>query len=304
MLFRTRDQSSAAARRYGGEPSKFLRLPDGSIAHYRDHLPDNRSPSATLVLLHGGSLSLFWWEPLVERLRASMRVITVDFPGHGLTEAVERNQHPAAFTTFVDLFTRTLGLDERFALIGHSMGGHVAWRFALDYPERLTGLVLIAPGGVCDLGGLQKRVAALVRRRSGALLFKARFSRSRMASAMKACLFDASLITSEMVDRDWALSRRRGALDATIARFRSAAFDPAMVARLSEIRLPTLLIWGQNDVVFPPDQATRFTQTIPTIKSVVYDRCGHWPMIEHAARAAEDIKAFVAEFQGQQEQQL
>lgn len=286
---------SALAQRYGTAPSMFLRLHDGSIAHYRDYVPASGPPRATLVLLHGGGLSLFWWEPLVERLRTSMRVITVDFPGHGLTAAAERAYSPTALTKFVDTFTQTLGLSERFVLIGHSTGGHVAWRFALDYQERLAGLILIAPGGICDPAGPQGRVIRLVRSRGGALLFRVLFSRGKMAAAMKAIVFDPSVITPGVVNRDWALSRGPGITDATLARFRTATFDPEMVARLTEIRLPTLLVWGRNDVVFPLAQADRFTQSIASAKLIVYDRCGHWPMAEHVARAAEDVQAFVAD---------
>jgi pimeloyl-ACP methyl ester carboxylesterase len=284
-------QIAALAQLYGTPPSKFLKLPDGTIAHYRDYVPADGPPRATLVLLHGANLSLFWWEPLAALLRTSMRVVTVDFPGHGLTEAKDR---AAPFTKFVDMFTQTLGVSERFVLIGHSMGGQVAWRFALNHPERLTGLILIAPSGTCDPGGPQGRVMRLVRSRWGTLLFKLLYSRRATAASTKTIVFDPSLIAPATVDRDWALSQVQGTRDLMIARLRAPTFDPKMVARLKDITLPTLLLWGRNDIVFPLAHADQFTQAISSAKLFVYDACGHWPMAEQAARAAEDIMAFVS----------
>jgi pimeloyl-ACP methyl ester carboxylesterase len=258
-------------------------------------MPSGARPCASLVLLHGGSLSLFSWEPWVQRLHSSMHIVAVDLPGHGLTGATaDRDYSPGALAAFVDVFTRTLGLNARFVVVGHSMGGHVAWRFALAHPERLAGLVLIAPGGTTELGGPQGRSVDLVRKPGGALLFRALLSRGRMASALKAIVVDPSLITAEIVDRQWDLNRRPGTFDATVARFRGASFDPAMVARLKEIRGPTLILWGQDDIVFPLVQADAFTRAISSARLVVYERCGHWPMEELPDRSAEELEGFIS----------
>jgi pimeloyl-ACP methyl ester carboxylesterase len=296
LWFGTQEISAEAlAHRYATAPSKFLLLPNGTTAHYREYLPSGARAYASLLLLHGGSLSLFSWEPWVQRLRSSMHIVTVDLPGQGLTGVTsDRDYSPGALAAFVDVFTRTLGLNERFVVVGHSTGGYVAWRFALAHPERLAGLVLIAPGGTAELGGPQGRIVDLVRKPGGALLFRALLSRERMASALKAIVFDPSLITAEIVDRQWDLNQRPGAFDATVARLRGASFDPAMVARLKEIRLPTLILWGRDDIVFPLSEAEKFTSAIPSARFVVYERCGHWPMEEHPDRSAEELKGFIS----------
>jgi pimeloyl-ACP methyl ester carboxylesterase len=281
--------------RYGSAPSQFLRLPNETIAHYRDYALSSGRSNPALVLLHGGTLSLFSWEPWVRRLRVSMRIITIDLPGHGLTGATpDRDYSPAAMERFVDAFTQTLGLSEPFVLAGHSMGGHVAWRFALAHPHRLTGLVLIAPGGISDPGGPQGRIIHLARAPGGAWLFRALFTRDRMTSSMKAVVFDPALITSEMVNRAWELNSRQGTFEATVARLRGEGFDPSIVARLKEIRLPVLLLWGRQDTVFPPLQAEVFLSAIPSAKLVTYDHCGHWPLEEVADQSAAEVLAFVS----------
>lgn len=295
--FLKKPEVSAATltRRYGAAPSKFLRLPNGTAAHYREYLPSGALSDTPLVLVHGGSLSLFSWEPWVQRLRSSVHIVSVDLPGHGLTGVTADGDYsPAALTTFVNVFTRALGLKEPFVLVGHSMGGHVAWRFALAHPERLAGLVLISSAGTADLGGPQGRSARLVRKFGGALLLRALLSRNRIASSLKAIVFDPSLITPEMIDRQWDMSRRPGAFDAAVARLRGASFDTSMVERLKEIRLPTLILWGREDVVFPLAEADVFTKAIPSARLVVYERCGHWPMEELPDRSAEELKEFIS----------
>jgi pimeloyl-ACP methyl ester carboxylesterase len=283
------------ARRYGSPPSKFITLSDGTSAHFREYRPSDGSSGLPLVLVHGGSLSLFAWEPWVQRLRSSMHIVSVDLPGHGLTGAIaDCDYGPATLATFVDMFTRTLGLNEPFVLVGHSTGGHVAWQFALKHPKRLAGLVLIAPGGTADLGGPQGRAARLARKLGGALLLRALLSRARMASGLKAIVFNPRLITPEMIERQWDLNRRPGTFGAIIVRLRGASFDPAMVARLKEIRQPTLILWGRNDIVFPSSQAKLFAEAIPSVKLIVYEQCGHWPMEELPDRSVEDLQAFLS----------
>jgi pimeloyl-ACP methyl ester carboxylesterase len=294
--FRRREIPAAVlTSRYGSAPSQFLQLSNGSAIHYRDEGPSNGRSHPTLVLLHGGSLSLFCWEQWVRQLRASMRVITVDLPGHGLTGATADGDYsPGAMERFVDVFIRALGLSEPFVLAGHSAGGHVAWRFALNHPEQLTGLVLIAPGGISEPSGPQGRILRLVRAPGGAWLFRALLTRDSLAAALKAVVFNPALITSDMANRAWELNNRQGTLDATVARFREPGSDPALVERLKEIRVPALVLWGREDVVFPLSQADVFTKAIPSAQLVVYDHCGHWPMEEFAERSAGEVQAFVA----------
>jgi len=287
--------AASLVQRYGTAPSKFLRLPDGTIVHYREYLPSGKRTDCPLLLVHGASLSLFSWEPWVQRLQSSMHMIAVDLPGHGLTGATAGGDYgPAALQAFIETFTRSFGLDARFVLVGHSMGGHVAWRFALEHPERLAGLVLIAPGGVAAPGGPLGKSARLVRRPGGGLLLRALLSRGRVASALKAIVFDPSRITPAIIDRQWDLNCRPGTFDATVARLRCASFDPVMVERLREISLPTLILWGRDDIVFPVSQAGQFAGAIPSTRLVVYEDCGHWPMQECPDRSAEELVAFTS----------
>src|SRR5262250_896490 len=92
--------------KYGQAPSQFLTLPGGTVAHYRDYAATTGEARAPiLVLLHGSNSSLHTWEPWAQRLRGTMRVVTVDLPGHGLTGATAEADYSAnGMVEFVDTF--------------------------------------------------------------------------------------------------------------------------------------------------------------------------------------------------------
>jgi pimeloyl-ACP methyl ester carboxylesterase len=289
---------SVLMAKYGQPPSRLLALPGGTRAHYRDYMADSASmPDATptLVLLHGSNASLHTWEPWVRQFSSSMRVITVDLPGHGLTGAtVEADYSPEGMVAFVDSFTRTLGLAQ-FVLGGNSMGGHIAWRYTLAHPERVSKLVLVDPGGI-TMPGMdtpQPMAFRLARSAFAAPLLRRVTPRSLFAKTIKQAFYDKSLVTEQMIDRYWELNRRPGTREATFARFKLPRFDPANMPRLHEIAVPTLVLWGREDVLLPVAYAEYFRQTIPQVQVIIYDRCGHLPMEEVPARSAEDVRRFV-----------
>lgn len=283
--------------KYAQPPSQFLKLPGGTSAHFRDYAPANSDKAApVLVLLHGSNASLHTWEPWAHRLQATMRVVTVDLPGHGLTGATAEGDYSMdGMVAFVDTFTRTLGLDRPFVLAGNSMGGHVAWRFAIAHPDRVSKLVLVDAAGVTAPGVDAPMPLAfrLARNPVTAPLVRRIAPRSLFESTLKKAFYDKSLVTPEMVDRYWELNRRKGTPDATLARFRQPRYDPAMMARLAEISVPTLVLWGREDALIPVALASVYTQTIAHSKLIVYDHCGHIPMEELPDRSAADVRAFV-----------
>ena len=283
--------------KYGQPPSQFLTLPGGTRVHYRDYAPTAAAESTapTLVLLHGSNASLHTWEPWAQRLRQTMRVVTVDLPGHGLTGAtVEADYSPQGMVDFVEKFTRALGLDRPFVLGGNSMGGHIAWRYTLAHPDRVSKLILLDAAGVKEpLVKLSPPMAFRLARNPLTAILVRRFAPRRLfASAVRDVFYDKRLVTPAMVDRYWELNRRKGTPEATLARFRLPQDDPAM-ARLHEISVPTLVLWGRQDALLPVALAGVYARNIPQVKVIVYDHCGHLPMEELPDRSAADVREFV-----------
>ena len=143
-------------QRYAAPASRYLDLPDGVHVHYRD---EGLATGPVIVLVHGFSDSTATWEGWITALKARNRVISLDLPGHGLTRAPK--DWPAGtvrYAALLDQVVNRLSVT-RFALVGNSMGGSVAWNYALGHPDRLTALVLV------DAAGEPHRSAAGDRRR-------------------------------------------------------------------------------------------------------------------------------------------
>lgn len=122
--------------RYGQAPSQFVTLPSGLVAHYRDQ---GNAQGPVLLLLHGSNASLYTWEPWAHsELAATYRIISVDLIGHGLSSLSPGHDYSqAAWEGFVEEFVASQGLT-RFTLAGNSMGGGIAWRYALSHAISLT----------------------------------------------------------------------------------------------------------------------------------------------------------------------
>ena len=135
---------STLEAKYAGAASHFVDLSGGYHVHYRDE----GDPSLPLlVLLHGFGDSFTTWEGWVRELKPKFHVICLDFPGHGLTRA------PDGYVLTTDGLVQAvedLAVGAKlghFALAGNSLGGGVAWSYALKYPPRLTALILVDAAG-------------------------------------------------------------------------------------------------------------------------------------------------------------
>ena len=141
---------AALASRYENANSHYADLPGGIHMHYRD---EGAHPgNATLLLVHGFSASVQTWEPWVQRLGEDYRIVSIDLPGHGLTSAPAGYQPSiASYVDVVNAFAASQHLDH-FVIAGNSMGGDIAWHYALAHPQQLNALILVDAGGWPDAG--------------------------------------------------------------------------------------------------------------------------------------------------------
>ena len=291
IAFRTPDTDPAAMRaKYGGPPSQFVNLGGGLTVHLRDTGPRD---GPVLVLIHGSNASLHTWEPWAARLGNRYRVIRFDLPGHGLTGA--NPTHRYATTDFVDVVERVrakLGL-ARFALAGNSMGGGVAWHYALAHPERVAALVLVDSVGQPEPGSqsppLAFRIARMPIIRNLATVVT---PRSLIADGLPQAYANPKLADDKAIDLYWELLRYPGNREATIERFATPS-DPATPALLKRLTMPVLILWGAQDHLIPVSSAQWLHANIPGSKLIVYPDTGHVPMEERADQSAADVRAFL-----------
>ncbi|MGY4100212.1 4,5:9,10-diseco-3-hydroxy-5,9,17-trioxoandrosta-1(10),2-diene-4-oate hydrolase [Nocardia sp. R16R-3T] len=263
-----------------------------STSRYAQARPDLRlhyheagiGNSPTIVLLHGGGPGACSWSNFARNIPVLARgfhVLAVDQPGFGRSD--KPTEHPQYFThsasALKDLLD-ALEITGRVHLLGNSLGGGTAVRFALDYPERAGKLVLMGPGGLSvnlfapDPTEGVKHLAT----------FNSAPTRENLEAFLRIMVFDQSLITDELIDERFASASTPEALAATRAMgksFAGADFEQGMIWRdVYKLRQPVLLIWGREDRVNPLDGALVATKMIPRVQLHVFGGCGHWAQLE------------------------
>ena len=291
LWFRTPDTDPAAMRaKYGGPTSQFVDLGGGLTVHLRDTGPRG---GPVLMLVHGSNASLQTWEPWAERLGKTYRIVRMDLPGHGLTGASPtRDYSRAAFVDVVERIRAKLGVDH-LVLAGNSMGGGVAWHYALAHPEHLRALVLVDSVGQPDPGNRKPPLAFRIARMPVLRNIAAQITpRSLIADSLPGVFGDPKLATPAMIDRYWELLRYPGNRAATLDRF-ALTPDSATDAQLASLKLPVLILWGEKDRLIPLSSGEWLHAHIPGSRLIVYPGTGHLPMEEQPDRSAADVAAFV-----------
>lgn len=283
----------AMLAKYGGPQAKFAEGPGGMKIHFRDQGNPDGLP---IILLHGTSASLHTWEPLVKRLGGEFRIITYDQPAHGLTGAAPDNDYSASgMMRALDAVAKAANVDH-FILGGNSMGGWVAWRYALAHPGRVDALILIDAAGAPLRAGEEPPPLnigfRLARSAPGRFLLRNFLPRSLIEKSIRQTVANQSIVSDEMIDRYWELLRLPANRDAA-PYFFTADREPEMAEHLSEITAPTLIIWGGEDKLIYPSAAETFHERIANSEAHVYDGVGHLPMEEAPDKTADDIRRFI-----------
>ena len=242
-----------------------------------------------LVLVHGlGSSAAVEFYYNLEPLAAHHRVFAIDLPGFG------RSDKPVLEYT-IDLFVRAVsdlmaceGI-ERAAVMGVSMGGRVALGLALDSPEKVERLVLVDALGV----GAPRRVLAysiLLTRGLGELTLRGTARALRqMNPAVIRRFWGWYLKRPNHVASIWSDER------ISIAGMRQLRNGVVVQDRLPELRMPTLLIWGGHDHIFPASHAQAAKDRIPNGRLEIFDDSGHTPQMEEPDRFNRLVLDFLQE---------
>ncbi len=283
-LFYQRDLThEELAPRYTDATSAFLELPAATV-HYRDE-----GTGPPLLLLHGFAASLHAWDGWTAQLAGSFRVLRLDLPGFGLTGPFhDRRYATERYLELLDAFLDALGV-ERCSIAGNSMGGNIAWRYALERPERVEKLVLIDAGGALPRSG--GGVLDITRMPVIKQLSTKVTPRFLFEHATRDAYGDDSLVTPELVDRYYQLALLAGNRQALVDRM--AAMGPARPEAIRGVRQPTLVMWGAEDTWITAQAAHRFHRELPRSELLIYDGVGHLPMEEVPERSAADARAFL-----------
>jgi pimeloyl-ACP methyl ester carboxylesterase len=283
----TPDKHRAALEaKYLNAPGDMIEV-SGTRLHVRDSGPKD---APAVIMLHGFGSSLHTWEPWARALEDDYRVIRFDLPGSGLSPPDPTGDYTDARTIeVVTALLDRLGV-ARACVIGNSIGGRIAWRFAALNPDRVTKLVLISPDGLESPGiayGQKPEVPAFIK------LMRYVLPRPLLRANLVAAYGDPAALTDETVDRYYDLILAPGVRDAMIERMEQIAREDP-VPLLRRIRAPVLLVWGEKDALIPFSNAADYTKVLPESTLVSFPGLGHVPQEEAPSKSLVPVKAFLS----------
>jgi pimeloyl-ACP methyl ester carboxylesterase len=285
LLYAPDKDRAALEAQYATLPSEFI-----SVAGLRVHVRDSGPRMApAIVLLHGFGASLHTWDAWAQALQATHRVVRLDLPGAGLTGADPSGDYSDARAVQV---ISTL-LDEldvgQAALVGHSMGGRLAWRFAAEQPRRVQHLVLIAPDGLQEPGSDD---AAPASPGLAARLLQFTLPKALVRSGLASAYADPQALSEATVDRYHDLLLAPQVRAAMLARLSQQAARSAP-DDLARINAPVLLLWGEQDRLIAPARAQAFMKRLPQAQLVLLPAVGHVPHEEAPQASLAALRAFL-----------
>lgn len=276
-------------------PTKFLKLKEGEIAYVKEGTGDK-----TLLFVHGLSSNADAWSRNIEELKKDFTCIAIDLPGYGKSFKNADVFTATYFSEIIRQFTAELKITN-FTLVGHSMGGQAAIKFAAKYPEKLDKLILVAPAGIEKF---------------------TEFEGNAMKMVMKQQTIMAT--TPEQIDRNYSLNffkmpkeaekmilDRKNIINASDFDLHALAIensvkgmlDDTVTVDLSNLKTPTLFLFAKNDMLIP----NKYLHPLMTVdhvaddakilvkksKVVMIDEAGHFLQFEKPTEVNKEIKAFV-----------
>jgi len=234
-----------------------------------------------LICLHGTGPGSDAWSNFrhnVEALSEQHRVLLIDLPRFGKSEMVAVDEPRLDFlSSVVAGLMGELGIDSA-DFVGNSMGAQAAMKLAIDSPELVKRLVLVAPAvvGYSVFSPMPTESVGQI-----AAYYKGDGpSRTKMGRLMRGLAYDPRFVTEEMIDERYEASVRPEVLTV------NAGTHWARQSLGDDIELcgaPTLLVWGQDDRATAIDHALLLLRRMPDARLHVFGRCGHWAQSEHAA---------------------
>jgi pimeloyl-ACP methyl ester carboxylesterase len=276
--------------KYANSESFFISVNEMDV-HFRDE--GIKTDSIPIVLIHGTASSLHTFNAWTEKLKNFKRVIRMDIPAFGLTGPFSDNSYSISnYTDFLKDFLNALNI-KQCILVGNSLGGEIAWNFTLKQPNMVQKLILIDAAGYPKKS---KSVPIAFKLGQTPILKKVLTyitPRFMVKSSLENVYFDTSKVTDTLVERYFELTLRKGNRQAFVDRLGISTNDN--YTKIKNIKQPTFIIWGTNDLLIPVENAYKFQNDLQNSKLVLLKNSGHTPMEENPIKSLESVLAFLKE---------
>jgi pimeloyl-ACP methyl ester carboxylesterase len=247
-----------------------------------------------LLLVHGLAGSWQNWLETIPHFLGTHRVLALDLPGFGESPMPADRISIAGYGRLVDAFCEAVGV-ERGAVVGNSMGGFIGAEMAIQHPHRVEKLVLVSAAGLTIEYQRNEQGLALMRRLEAVLSWAAThpraefYLRPRARRGLRYVFAHPERLPGPLVVEQVRGSGKPGFIDAL-----DALSDYPIRDRLERIAAPTLIVWGDRDLLVPVDDADAFEELIANSRKVVYEDTGHVAMLERPERFNRDLEEFLA----------
>lgn len=248
---------------------------NGLVTHYYES-----GQGEPLIIIHGGSEGASAWKSNIAALSKQFHVYAPDLPGFGLSITDLDSYSTPRVAEFVKQFTEALGL-ETFNLMGHSFGGGIAAHLALNYPEKVSKLVLVS--SLC----LGAEIAWWARVFTVGHLCQ--ILGKSLIGLYTGIKFLVNIFSDAVVSQPFSPASIQ--IGAGISTFSQQT--NVLLARLPEISIPTLVMWGDKDPVVPFAQAYSAGKLIPDCKVKVFANCGHSVYRENLKEFSSELLGFL-----------
>ncbi len=257
---------------------------------------DTGGKGPTLLLLHGISCSLDFFEQVIPLLSRSFRVLALDLLGFGGSD--KPKQAPYSLQLYASLIreflkkTRTPESREVFA-VGHSMGGKYLLATELLYPGIIDKLVLSNTDGFTELPGWVRGISLPGVKQ----VLKKIFTSETVASKAFATAFDnPRRVESASYTKNLTVSRDKHAIETVMALNRNFRqldlFRTGLRQQLVKLNIPVLILWGDHDQYISPSVARIAHNEIPGSELYIFKNCGHAPMLEYPEAFSSKVTRF------------
>jgi len=285
---------------FADKQSRYMDV-EGLRVHYKLEGVSVHS-QAPVLLIHGTASSLHTWDAWTKYfVQNGFRVLRVDLPGYGITGATiyqqedqvhlyESHQH-SNLTVDYDVHILTQLLDklgiDKFNVAGNSYGGRISAELAIRFPSRVQKLVLISSAGLNTGRHGFLQLASIPYLSSWVIAF---LTEGLIRRAVYSVYLDPSKVTDQLVQRYHELMLREGNRQALLDRM--ARMTLGKPEKFSQIKAPTLIMWGKHDSWISVDHAHKFHSLIAKSKLKLYD-AGHVAMEEIPEQTAADAISFL-----------
>ena len=267
-----------------------------TAVNYVELAPAEPDSPLTVLFVHGLSGSWQNWLENLPHFGRTHRVVALDLPGFGHSPLPSWRISIESYGRLVHRFCDALGIGD-CGIVGNSMGGFIAAEAAAADPERFEKLVLLSAAGVSS-ARLRRRPAETVARMatgSAPLLLRLQ-ERGMRRPRIRYAAFKGLFQHPEWLRRELLLEQfhngagRPGFLPAV-----QGLLGYDMLDQLDDVEVATLIVWGRNDHIVPPQDAIDYGRHLHNSRTVIFDDTGHLPQLERPVRFNRILETFLAE---------